>query len=210
MARRRPRNPSKRKAPKREPYKRILIVCEGSKTEPFYFDEIRNRYKLSAANVKVANKGSAPISVVKSAIKLQGKERKLGEQFDEVFCVFDRDEHTTFKQACDKAEAKKLNLVVSWPCFEFWLLLHFGYSRKPYARTGNRSPADECVRDLKNHLTDYKKAQKGLFRQLEDCLDAAKTRAQRAMLDANKTNNPNPSTEIHYLVDYMQNLKSST
>ena len=208
VARRKPRNPSKRKAPKKDPYKRILIVCEGSKTEPFYFEEIRRRYKLSAANVRVANKGSAPVSVVTSAIRLQDKERRLGERFDEVFCVFDRDEHPTFNRACEKAEAKKLNLVVSWPCFEFWLLLHFGYSRKPYARTGNRSPADECLRDLKNHLSDYEKAQKGLFLKLEGCLEAAKTHAQRTIVDAKKTNDPNPSTEIHYLVGFMQNLKS--
>lgn len=207
MANRSPRNPFKRKGPKREPYKRVLIVCEGSKTEVLYFEEIKRRYRLSAANVTIANKGSAPISVVKSANKLQDIERKLGEKYDDVFCVFDRDEHPTFDEACTKGRAGNLNLARSWPCFEFWLLLHFGYSRKPYARTGTRSPADECIRDLKDHLPDYEKAQKGLFRQLEDRLKAAKINAERTIVDRRATNEPNPSTEIHHLVDYMQNLK---
>ena len=207
MAKRSPRNPFRRTRPKREPYKRLLIVCEGSKTEILYFEEIKRRYRLSAANVTIANKGSAPVSVVKSANKLQDIERKLGEKYDDVFCVFDRDEHQTFDAACDEAKRKKINVARSWPCFEFWLLLHFGYSRKPYARTGTRSPADECIRDLKDHLPDYEKAQKGLFRQLEDRLEAGKINAERTIVDRRETNEPNPSTEIHYLVDYMQNLK---
>ena len=208
MARRRPRRPSKRRPLKREPYNRVLIVCEGSKTEPVYFSEIRSRYRLSAANVAVAHEGSAPITVVKTALDRQKRERDLGEKYDIVVCVFDRDEHTTFDEACAVANAKKLKLVRSWPCFEFWLLLHFGYTRKPYARSGTVSPADDCVRDLKEHLPDYEKAQRGLFQDLEDRLEDAKANAQRTIADATNTNDANPSTEIHRLVSYLQQLKT--
>lgn len=208
VARRRPRKPSKRRLLKREPYKRVLIVCEGSKTEPLYFSEIRSRYRLSAANVAVVHEGSAPITVVKTALAYQKRERDLGEKYDDVVCVFDRDEHATFDGACALAKAKKLKLVRSWPCFEFWLLLHFGYTRKPYARSGAVSPADECVGDLKEHLPDYEKAQRGLFQDLEDRLKDAKANAQRTIVDGRKTNNPNPSTEIHRLVNYLQHLKA--
>ena len=207
MANRSPRNPFKRKGPKREPYKRVLIVCEGSKTELLYFEGIKDRYRLSAANVRVTSKGSAPTSVVKRASELQEIEWKLGEEYDDVFCVFDRDEHPTFDEACTKARAENLNLARSWPCFEFWLLLHFGYSRKPYARSGTRSPADVCIRDLKQHLPGYEKAQKGMFQKLQGQLEAAKINAERTIVDRRATNEPNPSTEIHYLVDHMQNLK---
>ncbi len=208
MARRRPRRPSKRRPLKREPYNRVLIVCEGSKSEPVYFSEIRSRYRLSAANVAVVHKGSAPITVVKTALDRQKRERDLGEKYDIVACVFDRDEHATFDDACALANARKLKLARSWPCFEFWLLLHFGYTRKPYARSGTVSPADDCVRDLKEHLPDYEKAQRGLFLDLEDRLEDAKANAQRTIVDGRKTNNPNPSTEIHRLVNYLQHLKT--
>ena len=208
MARRSPRKPSRRQAPKREPYNRVLIVCEGSKSEPLYFSEIRRRYRLSTANVQVVNEGSAPISVVNEASKRQKKELDLGEKYDYVFCVFDRDEHATFDAACAKAKGKKQELVRSWPCFEFWLLLHFGYSRKPYARSGALSPAANCLRDLREHLPDYEKTQRGLFEYLEDRLEDAKSNAQRTIVDASKTKEPNPSTEIHRLVEYLQNLKT--
>lgn len=39
-----------RKAARRAPYERILIVSEGSKTEPNYFKEIRAEYRLHTAN----------------------------------------------------------------------------------------------------------------------------------------------------------------
>ena len=207
MVRRKPRKPSKRKTPTREPYNRVLIVCEGSKTEPHYIDDIKNRYRLSAANVDVINEGSAPLTVVNKALDRQTKEQNLGEKYDDIFCVFDRDEHASYDRACSIAKEKKLKLARSWPCFEFWLLLHFCYTRKPYVRSGNASPADNCVRDLKKHFPNFKKGQHGLFEELEGRLDVAKSNAQRTIDDSRKTNNPNPSAEIHLLVEYLENLK---
>jgi len=42
-----------RKLNQRASYDRILIVSEGSKTEPLYFKEIRAAYRLHTANVEV-------------------------------------------------------------------------------------------------------------------------------------------------------------
>jgi len=208
MARRRPRKRSYRKLSTREPYNRVLIVCEGSKTEPRYFNEIKRKFRLSATNVDVINQGASPISVVTTALDRQKRELNLGEKYDIIFCVFDRDEHASYDRASDIANAKNLKLARSWPCFEFWLLLHFGYTRKPYERSGRVSPAEDCVNDLKKHLPNYKKAQHGLFRELEDRLEDAKANAQRTIVDGNKTNDLNPSTEIHVLVDCLQHLKT--
>ena len=40
-----------RRKAKRESYDKVLIVCEGEKTEPNYFNELINFYKLNTANV---------------------------------------------------------------------------------------------------------------------------------------------------------------
>ena len=42
-----------RKKGKIKPYDRVLIVCEGEKTEPIYFEEIRVTLELDSANIKV-------------------------------------------------------------------------------------------------------------------------------------------------------------
>ncbi len=58
-----------RKRGRRASYDRILIVSEGSKTEPNYFNEIRAKYRLHTANVEVrpSDLGTAPIQVVQYA-----------------------------------------------------------------------------------------------------------------------------------------------
>ena len=42
-----------RKAAKRQPFARLLIMCEGEKTEPLYLAEIRRAFRLATAHVKV-------------------------------------------------------------------------------------------------------------------------------------------------------------
>lgn len=51
------------KEARRAGYARILIVTEGSKTEPLYLEEIRCAYQLHSANVEVqpGRLGTAPI-----------------------------------------------------------------------------------------------------------------------------------------------------
>ena len=210
MPRRKPRNSPGRPGAKREPYDRVLIVCEGEKTEPLYFGELADHYRLSTANIKVVGSGSDPHTVVREAKQLREDERRQGEQYDEVYCVFDRDEHPAFDNASSEAATSGLKLARSWPCFEFWLLLHFVCSRRPYTNEGGRSPCGNCIRDLRSHLPGYKKATPGLFRKLEDRLEDAKRNAERIQTDARTTGAPNPSTEVHELVGYLQSIKSGS
>ena len=210
MARRPPRNRIARQGPKRDQYDRVLIVCEGSRTEPLYFGEVASRYRLSTANIKVIGSGADPRTVVREARKERDRERRRGEKYDRVYCVFDRDEHATFQEACNEAGASGLQLARSWPCFEFWLRLHFGFTRQPYARSGGRSPAQNCVNEVRKLLSGYAKAVHGLFAELEDRLEEAKAHAVRALADAEATNELNPSTEVHALVDYLQSLDSQS
>ena len=51
MAGRRPRQQLARRGPRREPYDRVLIVCEGECTEPLYFQDLTAHYRLSTANM---------------------------------------------------------------------------------------------------------------------------------------------------------------
>lgn len=91
-----------RKSGRREGYDRILIVSEGSKTEPLYLNEIRTKYRLSTTNVKVQHSqyGTSPLQVVEYAEHLlkNGDENKYIEPhaFEQVFVVFDRDDHITY------------------------------------------------------------------------------------------------------------------
>ena len=90
---------------RRAAYSRLLIVTEGSKTEPQYLEEIRSLHKLHSANVAVqpAQLGTEPIRVVQYAQRLfESGDLHRGirpRQFDGVFVVFDRDAHATYNDA---------------------------------------------------------------------------------------------------------------
>lgn len=171
-----------------------------------YFDELVVRYRLGTANVEVVGTGSDPHTVVREAKVRRKQEIRRGGQYDEVYCVFDHDEHPAFDDASRDAENNGLKLARSWPCFEFWIFLHFRFSRKPYTREGGRSLCENCIRDLQVHLPGYTKADPGLFGRLFDRLEEAKANARRAAVDADEVGEFNPSTEIHLLVDYLQSL----
>jgi len=38
---------------RRAPYPKVLIVCEGEKTEPYYFKSLKDQYSLNSANVEI-------------------------------------------------------------------------------------------------------------------------------------------------------------
>jgi len=122
----------------------ILIVCEDGKCATDYFKGIKNEWQLHLAKVELVVEGkecgSAPISVVDHAENCRkARQRDARDplqrkvQFDQVWCVFDRDQHESYKRALDKATRNKyLSTAESVPCFEVWYLAHFGAKRHKY------------------------------------------------------------------------------
>lgn len=136
-----------RNSPKLEEYDLVLIVCEGSKTEPNYFKQLIQDERLSSANIVVTGDcGSDPVSVVKCCIDLykeRKKERNPATLYDRVYCVIDRDTHNNFNQAIglinnfNKSENKQILFSIkSFSSFEFWYLLHLKNSRSAFHKTG--------------------------------------------------------------------------
>lgn len=201
------RPPAPCSAPRHDP-QRVLIVCEGERTEPAYFRGLVDCCRAGTAGVEVEGFGWDPHKVVRHAKTRQNREKRRGERYDEVYCVFDRDEHPNFNDASRDAETNGLRLARSWPCFEFWFLLHFEYSRRPYGSGSGRSPCENRIEDLRQHLGEYAKAAGGMFERLEDRRETSMSNARRAMDDARKTGEDNPSTEVHELVEYLRNLGS--
>lgn len=112
-----------------QPRKSVLIVCEGAKTEPAYFEAFR-----LPQVVEVQGVGKNTVSLVKHALDLKAKSN-----FDEVWCVFDRDSFPpdNISSAFALAKANNIEVIFSNECFELWYLLHFiyfdtGVSRKRY------------------------------------------------------------------------------
>lgn len=203
-----------RKKASRASYDKVLIVCEGEKTEPNYFNELKDHYQLNSANVVVDGRsGSDPWSIYQYAQQYAAQAKRDKDPYDKIYCVFDKDKHATYQKTVDAINQVKANqefaAIVSVPCFEYWLLLHFIYTTQPYEAIGNKSSGDQVVHELKKYLPAYQKADKGIFAQLLQSLNFAKANAERALKAARANQTDNPSTWVHGLVDYLQNLKTS-
>ncbi len=195
----------------RDSYEVVLIVCEGSKTEPRYFCELRDDLGLNNLNVVVTGEsGSDPDSVVQFAIRTAKEDRG----YDCLYCVFDRDQHASYQAAIDRARNARIgipvNTITSVPCFEYWLLLHFTYTDRAFAGAGNRSPCDEVIAELRRYLPDYAKADHGIYMQTKENFDSAITHAKRAHAAAEANGTENPSTLVFKLVEYLKNLRENT
>lgn len=206
------------KAERRAQYARILIVSEGSKTEPLYFEEIRSAYQLHSANVVVqpCQLGTAPIQVVQYAKQLieRGDLHKgiRPGSFDQVYAVFDRDDHVTYHNALqlaqsldgkfrnDSNERIPFKAIPSIPSFELWLLLHYEDIQAPIHR-------DEVMQRLRRHIQGYEKGAGGAYATTRDQLEIATQRARELATRFNAFTAPEPFTALYELVSLLTTLR---
>ena len=191
---------------------RLLIVCEGQKTESHYFKGLKSSLDLPYAKIKIGTEcQSDPLKMYKYAVRLCQQANILGVPFERVYCVFDKDSHGTYQQAMEKiAKDKSTSTFIainSVPCFEYWLLLHFTPSTKPYRATPGSSACDQVERELKKHLPDYSKSDDTIFEALKARLDTATQNAKRTLREAEKNQTDNPSTRVHELVEQLQSIE---
>jgi hypothetical protein len=104
------------------------VFTEGE-TEDGYLVYWRREFRDTAV-VTVDDFHGGPLQLVDRAVEAKRREareqrRSQGKAHDEVWCVFDRDEHPNFAQALDKAGANGIGVAISNPCIELWFVLHF-------------------------------------------------------------------------------------
>ena len=195
----------------REPYDRVLIVCEGM-TEKIYFEGLAFSLGLSSANIRISpsSKGTDPIQIVRYGIALSKEAHREGDAFQRLYCVFDLDRpHQDALDLVGKTNLPKttLHLAISNPCFEIWLRLHFGYTDKSYSAVGNKSACQSVGDDLIALAPYYNKGNAGLFSLFAHLIQDAVTNSRKLESVNRQTSNTNPSCSVHELVDYLSTLR---
>jgi hypothetical protein len=200
-----------RKQGTRPSYPLVLIVCEGEKTEPAYFEEIRQKWRIPALNwvILPSELGTGPEKVVEYA---ELKARQEG-RWEEVYCVFDRDDHLHYTNAILKAQSIngkiktkgkesvtiRFAAIPSDPCFELWFLIHF----QPITREEHR---DEILRLLKSCVSGYSKGCRGMFNRTVADFEKACEHAELLRKRKMQTGNSNPSTDVDILVKRLNDI----
>jgi hypothetical protein len=190
----------KRKENTRECKKTIFIYCNGKETEPNYFNSFREKLKLSGVKIEVVGLDYNSKSLVDYVI-----ENKPSE-YDEIWCVFDKDDFKDFDNAITKAENNKINVAYSNECFELWYYLHFEYLKSALHR-------DKYEEKLTKKLGQkYEKNYKGMYDILKDKQKIAIKNAKKLEnenIHQNKIpSQSNPSTTVYKLVEVLNSLSS--
>jgi len=186
----------------------ILIVTEGEKTEPLYFEGFPVHTKM----VKriVIGTGRNTLSLVEQTdIEL---EKALGEYREEhkiklrckdvcVWCVFDKDSFSSsdFGNAINQARAKSYHVAYSNQAFELWYLLHFDYHQSAISRNRYKEMLTQRFpfKYEKNDLRMYKVL-------LDKQIDAVKNaRTLISQYAPHSPNDDNPSTTVFELVEFL-------
>ena len=195
-------------AKKRKPSLSIFIACEGSNTEPLYFEKLKEimedddiyPYAITIYPDKEfdENPKTDAIGLVNVAI-----ERK--DEFDEVWVVFDKDGYTKHKEAFELAKENNVNIAFSSISFETWVLLHFERCYESFAKSANI--IDEKFHNNNTYLHDYAKS--GDYNLYPIIEDKTKTAFSNSSWLRNSLNfiNPgytiydaNPYTDVDFLV----------
>lgn len=195
-----------RKEGTRAQRKRVLIVTEGETSEPTYFLDVCADYNLGSVVVD----GSCdpdPESVVQ-----YGLQRYTDEDFDRLYCVFDRDQHAHFGDALDTLQSARhddrhdVYWIYSIPCFETWIWFHFENSGRDC--THPSSPCGVVIDEVENHISSYSKGSPDVYKKtkhrLSQALQTAKTR-----WGADKGSgydNYRARTKIFKLIDDLQDM----
>ncbi|MBG1271506.1 RloB family protein [Nostoc sp. WHI] len=203
-----------RRSPSRNIAQKILIACEGSKTEPIYFNSIRNELRSPTLDIIILphqNK-TDPTSIIERLIE-ERQQRKDNQQWtkeDKAWAVFDGDEHiekslANWQSTINRAKSQKINLAITNPCFELWYLIHF----QDYFAQITR---DRLLNLLKKHIPDYDKSMclypkplKSLTEQAIERADKIAKQIERNELD--EYSNPCCS-ELPKLISSLLSLKN--
>lgn len=188
---------STRKINTREVRQRFLIVCEGAKTEPNYFKSFR--VPKDVIQIDVEGVGENPSKLVESAKKLNTQE-----DYDRVWCVFDRDAWLPqdFNNAIQNAKNHGFQVAYSNEAFELWYVLHF-----EFLNTG--IPRSDYCKKLTSHLHHkYEKNSEKIYDELRE-KQASAIKFSKKLLAQYDPQNPvedNPSTTVHLLVEELNNF----
>ena len=191
-----------------------LIVCNGTKTEKYYFEalkqsisrklqpQVKIRDTKNIPSIRIAPRALDPESLVRAAKKLCDQEA-FGYNF--VWVVFDKDDFENgnkYANAISKIKRKssrhtKWTSIWSNSCFELWLLLHFKYYDTP-------THQNDYIRLLSSELgVTYKKNAPDIYDKFKNKQNIALENSKRLIMSHTNQQkyNCNPATNIHEIIE---------
>jgi hypothetical protein len=198
--------------------KYYLVVCEGSETEPNYFEAFKNDLPKAVLDVyefKIEGTGFNTLSLVAEAERIKTNlQNETMRPVDKIWVVFDRDSFAPqdFNAAVEQCNQTK-NMEAAWSneAFELWYLLHFHFYNAAMSRKQYQQLIEQNLRPFLGNEYKYEKNSKNMYAVLkeygniEQAIEFAKRLEAKYEGRADYAN-LNPCTLVWRLVHEVKNM----
>jgi hypothetical protein len=199
-------SPAGRRGPGTEQRRRVLIVCEDSKSSCLYFRAFN--IDKERAQVLTVGTGMNTDSLVEEAMRLKNVAAANARPYNEVWCVLDRDDFPLRNYARTFELARNSKIRIAWAneAFELWYLLHFNYHDTGISRAEYKAKLDPCLPE------PYDKVDAKMYAKVLACQEVAIRNARRLErhwreMGEKFPERQNPSTSVHKLVEFLNELR---
>ncbi len=191
----------------------FLIVCEGTKTEPNYFESIKKLLPRGIMQfIDIQGTARNTKSLVNWTDNFRNEQVQNGKIYDQTWAVFDKDSFLaqSFDNAINKGEnmSDKINCAWTNEAFELWYLLHFEYVSVGMSREDYKPHLEKWLTKKMGKPFKYEKNLPNMYEILQEFGNL-----KQAILWAEKLENGyqdkqfsehNPCTKIHHLVKALE------
>jgi len=191
---------------------RVLIVCEGEKTEPNYFRsfELMKNHSDLVFELAFDGGGINTMAVVNKAVELKEEAEQRGKPYDAVWAVFDKDNFPDqdFDNAINKAEQNGIGCAWSNEAFELWFVYHFDNRTTHMSREEYQSVIVNRIKMCDKSYTKYRKNDPLMRQRLLECggseeLAIRYAKAQCQVFQDKCFHKHNPATTVYKLVELL-------
>lgn len=194
--------------PKRRFY---LIVCEGTKTEKYYFEGLKANMQPGVISLveigDIIGTRHNTLWVVQDALKEKQRLEQVGRTIDEVWAVFDRDSFPSrdFNNAIAKGEEVGVHCAWTNEAFELWYLLHFQLFENAMSRKRYKALIERELSQKLGQPYVYQKNSPNMFTLLKEYGNIEQAIAWAKQLEAEFAGptdyaNHNPCTKVYELI----------
>lgn len=187
-----------------------LIITEGTKTEPMYFDGLKkavNQKYSGRIEILGLGEGANTLTILETAEKVQ---LRSGGKYRHIWIVYDKDDFSEddfdnaffrCQELSNSTDSDTYHALWSSECIELWFLLHFEYLQSNLHR-------DRYYPKLTKYLgTNYKKNSSNMFEVLYPQLDEAIRNAKRLLQnypDAAAPSRCAPGTSVYEIFEKLR------
>lgn len=188
-----------------------LIVTEGTKTEPNYFNAIKkiiNQNYKERIQIEVSGEGDNTVNLFEIA---KGYAEKNPNGYKHVWVVYDTDDFP--KENIDAVSVlckensnndRQYHAIWSNQCVELWYLLHFSFMQSDLHRKEYFPKLDECLQSI--NAGKYEKNREDMYYVLNPYMDDA-IRNAKALSEINRGKSPSESAPGTMIFKFIEKIK---